>query len=136
LLRDKWHFSEKGFPVGKGRKWDGALLQELVSLVRKLVPAAVWEFDKRDVVNIRLSEGGRIWASLRTKESESLELKLIGPAGGFNLAQFSGIGSERRLKEGANGQSIHLSFQSPSDFPHNRVAEMLARHVEGFRAWE
>jgi len=137
LLRDKWHFSDKGFPIGKGRKWDDAVLQEMISLVRKVVPTAVWEFDKRDVVNVRLSEGGRIWVSLRTKESENLEMRLTGPSGGVNLAQLTGIGCARRLKGGANGQSvIHLAFKAPSDFPHNRMAELLARHVEGFRGWE
>ena len=137
LLRDKWHFSDKGFPIGKGRKWDGALLQELVGLIRKVVPTAVWEFDKRDVVNVRLFEGERIWVSVRTKESENLEMRLTGPSGGFNLAQLAGIGCARRIKDGAFGQSvIHLAFQVSSDFPHNRMAEFLARHLELFRGWE
>jgi excinuclease ABC subunit A len=131
LLRDKWHLSEKGFPPGKGRRWDGAILQELIGLIRKILPTGIWEFDKRDVVNVRLSEGGRIWAILRTKDSESLRLRLNGPSGAINLSQLTGIGVERSVREGANRLGIvQIAFQKGADFSRKQIGDLLAYHLK------
>jgi excinuclease ABC subunit A len=131
LLRDKWHLSEKGFPPGKGRRWDGAILQELIGLIRKILPTGIWEFDKRDVVNVRLSEGGRIWAILRTKDSESLRLRLNGPSGAINLSQLTGIGVERSVREGANRLGIvQIAFQKGADFSRKQIGDLLAHHLK------
>ena len=136
LLREKWHLSDKGFTPGKGRRWDAALLPELLGIIRKVMPTAIWELDKRDVINVRLTEGGRIWAVLRTKDADTLVLRMQGPAGGVNLSHLAGLGLTRSIKMGASGTNIvQIAFSAASDFAQEKVRPFLEKHAEMVREW-
>ena len=50
---ESWHLGEKGFPAGRGSKWDRILLPKLVKLLREVDPKLEWKWDVRDAITIR-----------------------------------------------------------------------------------
>ena len=71
---EKWHLGEKGFPPGRGAKWDRALLPKLVKLLREIDPTLEFKWDVRDAVTVRPQGSPRFWARLKTKEADALEI--------------------------------------------------------------
>src|SRR5208337_2778149 len=50
----RWHLSEKGFPIGQKMRWDRALLPRLMELVREVEPNLTVEWDARDAIKLKV----------------------------------------------------------------------------------
>jgi excinuclease ABC subunit A len=130
----RWHLSDKGFPVGKKVQWDRAILPRLLDLVRELEPELQIQWDSRAAITLRIPEISRAWAQWRTKESYGLDCRFLGKKGQFNLSRIEefgiapAIGSHR-----ADADLLRLVFQHDEHVHAAKLRELLAEHLGGFR---
>src|SRR5262249_31999341 len=108
---EKWHLSDKGFPPGKGRKWDAALLPRLLDLVRHIEPTVDVKWDVRDALTLRVPECSRMWLRIKTKESAALECWMIGKPGQFNLSRVEAIGVNPELEANRSDRADVLKLR-------------------------
>ena len=132
---ERWHLSDKGFPPGKGRKWDANLLPRLLDLFRELEPEIDVTWDVRDSVTLRVPEIGRMWARLKTKEPGALECWLIGKPGQFNLSRVEGIGFHPEIDADRTDRAdvLKLRFVTAGQLKPAELKKFLAEHLAGFR---
>ena len=103
---EKWHLGEKGFPPGRGVKWDRALLPKVLKVLREVDPSLEFKWDVRDAVTVRPPRAPRMWARLKTKESAALECWFIGRPGQFNLSRVEGLGRDPSKELGRCGIDV------------------------------
>jgi excinuclease ABC subunit A len=131
---EKWHLSEKGFPIGKKRQWEHSLLVNLLGIFRKALPEIEWDYGTRDAISGRIAGIKRAWVSLRTKDHEVLSLRLLGKAGQFNLSRLEGIGKDSQIqtnrKDGT--EVITIDFQTAAQMPPSPLLTFLKEHAQGF----
>jgi excinuclease ABC subunit A len=133
---EKWHLSEKGFPVGRLVRWDRAILPRVLKLIREVEPGLEFKWDVRDAVTVRPPGFSRMWARLKTKESGAMELWLIGRPGQFNLSRLEGIGRDPEVEgDRADGCDVtRLRFVSADHIQPQKLKAVLAEHMKGFKA--
>jgi excinuclease ABC subunit A len=132
---EKWHLGDKGFPPGRGAKWDRAILPRLVQLLREIDPALEFKWDVRDAVTVYPKGAGRFWARLKTKEADALEVWFTGPRGAARPARFEHVGREA-LIEGDRADGIELLklwFVTGGQFDANKLKPLLAEHLKAFK---
>ncbi len=132
---ERWHLGEKGFPIGRKLRWDRAVLPQLLQIVREVEPGLAVKWDVRQMIALKVPGVGRGWATWRTKEAESLELRFLGKKGQFNLAQVEGLGGKAEIAdERADGDVLKLAFvQAPGAEAVAKLKKVLAEHLRGFR---
>ncbi|MDY3559560.1 excinuclease ABC subunit UvrA [Gemmata sp. JC673] len=133
---EKWHLGDKGFPPGRGAKWDRAVLPKLLDLLRELDPALEFKWDTRDAVTVRPAGASRFWARLKTKETDALEVWFTGRRGVAKPAQFDGVGREA-LVEGdrADGSEVlKVWFATANQFAPAKLKPLLKQHLKAFKA--
>ena len=132
---EKWHLGEKGFPAGKGAKWDRTVLPKLVKLLREIDATLDFKWDVRDAVTIRPQGAARFWARLKTKESESLECWFVGRPGQFNLGQVEGLGRTPKIESDRSDgiDLLKLWFVNAGHFAPAELKRFLADHLRRFR---
>jgi excinuclease ABC subunit A len=132
---EKWHLGDKGFPAGKGAKWDRALLPRLIKLLREIDPTLKFKWDVRDAVAAGPPGAQRAWARLKTKDAESLEVWFVGRPGQMNLGRLEGVGRDAVI-EGDRTDGIDvlkLWFVTADDMPVAKLKPVLADHLRGFK---
>lgn len=131
---ERWHLSEKGFPIGKRVRWDRAILPRLLSLIRGIEPQIEIRWDTRDTINFYIPGITRAWAQWRTKDALGLDCRFLGKKGQFNLARIERFGSSPRLNTSrADGDLLHFVFQHDEHIHALELKELLAEHLHGFR---
>jgi excinuclease ABC subunit A len=131
---ERWHLGDKGFPAGRKLLWDRELLPRLLAVVREVEPGLEVSWDARDAITLRVPGVTRGWAQWRTKDSESLDGRFLGKKGQFNLSQLEGVGPPAELNgQRSEGEVLHLSFQRLEQLRPDRLKELLAQHLRGFR---
>jgi excinuclease ABC subunit A len=132
---EKWHLSDKGFPPGRGRKWDANLLPRLLDLFRQVEPEVDIRWDVRDAVTLRVPGVARMWARLKTKESAALECWLIGKPGQFNLSRVEWIGVHPEIETNRTDRAdvLKLWFVTAGQLKPAELKKFLAEHLAGFR---
>jgi excinuclease ABC subunit A len=130
---ERWHLSDKGFPIGKKLRWDRGLLPRLLEIVRTLEPGLEITWDSRAAITLRVPGIGRGWSQWRTKDAHGLDCRFLGKKGQFNLAQIEDFGLHPEIigKEGRD--ILHLIFQQVEHMPAAGLKELLADHLRGFR---
>ena len=131
---EKWHLGEKGFPPGKGAKWDRTLLPKLLALLRDLEPGLKIQWDVKDAVTVRVPQANRFWARVKTKEAAALEVWLPAKAAQFNLARWDGAGRDVTLDRGRweGVDVVTLKFVTAADFDPAKLRPLLAEQLRGF----
>ena len=123
LNGEKWHAGDKGFPPGKARKWEPAVLAGVIAALRATAPDAEWKWDVRDAVTVRLPGQSRMWARIKTKEPAAVELWLVTRPGQFNLSRLDGLGEQPEVAaDRSDGtEVVKLRFVKS---PHLRPADL------------
>ncbi|MCU0703259.1 MAG: excinuclease ABC subunit UvrA [Fimbriiglobus sp.] len=131
---EKWHLGDKGFPAGKGRKWDKALLPKLLKLLRDIEPNLKIQWDVVDAITLRVPQSNRFWVRVKTKDAASLEVWLPTKPSQFNLARWDGIGREPKLDRGRweGVDVVTLKFVTANDFQADRLKPLLVEQLRGF----
>ncbi len=133
---EKWHMGEKGFPSGKGAKWDRSVLSRFVKMILEIDPTLEFKWDVRDAITIRPSGSSRFWARVKTKESAALEAWFVGGAGELNLQRVEGIGQDSAIDANRNDgtQVLKLWFVTPDHLAAAKLKPILAAHLRGFKS--
>ena len=132
---EKWHLSDKGFPPGRGAKWDRTLLPKLLKLVRDIEPAAEVKWDNRDAILVKVPGATKSWARWRTKDADSLDVQFVGRRGQFNLSRIEQFGRGAELIDDRAGGAtvLHLQFVTADHFHAPALKQLLTEHLAGFR---
>jgi excinuclease ABC subunit A len=134
LNGERWHLSDKGFPVGKKLRWDRNLLPNLLKLVREVEPKVEINWGTRDCISLRVPGSSRSWGHWRTKEAFGLDVRFLGKKGQFNLAQIEAFGVNPTIGENrADGDVLRLVFQHAEHVQPQKLKELLKEHLAGFR---
>ena len=131
---EKWHLSEKGFPVGRKMYWDRSILPAFLAIVKEAIPDVVIDWETRDAVMFRLPGISRGWGRVRTKDNVRLEARLIGKKGQYNLSRVEGIGKESVIEADREDGSdvMRLLFYRHEDMPRGKLKTLLVEHAKGF----
>jgi len=131
VLGQKWHFSRKGFPPGKRIKWDTEVLEELFELLSSAAPDGQFLWNNQVLVHLYANGHQDPWATVVTKRTDAVELRLNGPKGQFALGRISEMGRSRELDtSGEKRDTIKLRFRNPDDLHKGGLSEFLKEHVE------
>jgi len=132
---EKWHLSDKGFPPGKGRKWDGNLLPRLLEIARTVESEIDVKWDVRDAVTVRVPGISRMWARLKTKEPGALECWFVGKPGQFNLSRVEGFGIHPEIVADRSDRAdvLKLRFVTAGQLKPAELKKLLNEHLAGFR---
>jgi hypothetical protein len=83
---------------------------------------------------LRVPGVSRAWAQWRTKKAIALECHFLGKKGQFNLSQIEDIGVAPNIgTQRKDGDLLYLHFQKIDQEQANRLKELLAEHLRGFR---
>ncbi len=131
---EKWHLGDKGFPPGKGRKWDKALLPKLLKLLRDIEPKLKVGWDVVDAITVRVPQSNRFWVRVKTKEAAALEVWLPAKPSQFNLAKWDGVGRDPTIDRGRweGVDVVTLKFVTADDFKADRLKPLLVEQLRGF----
>ncbi len=130
----RWHLSEKGFPVGRKMLWDHSLLPRLIETVQEVEPALEIQWDTRSAISLRLPGISRALAQWRTKESYGLDCRFQGKKGQFNLSRIETFGNSPSVcGERADSDVLRLVFQNNEHVHAAKLKELLTEHLRGFR---
>jgi excinuclease ABC subunit A len=132
---EKWHLSDKGFPPGRGARWDRTLLPKLLKIVRDVEPDAEVKWDNRDAILIKVPGATKSWARWRTKDADALDVQFVGRRGQFNLSRIEQFGRGAELiDDRAGGATVmHLQFVTADHFHAPALKQLLTEHLAGFR---
>lgn len=133
---ERWHLSDKGFPIGKPVKWDKGLLTRLISVLREIDPSLEFKWDARDFVTVQPAGCSRFWCRIKTKQATALEIELVSPFGQVNLDRFEGIGSTITTADDRMVKSTlaKLSFVKSQHLPLNKFKPVLEELLSAFRS--
>jgi excinuclease ABC subunit A len=129
----RWHLSDKGFPIGQRPQWERTLLTRLLELVQQVEPQLEIVWNNREYITLKVPGIGRGWAQWRTKEIYGLDCRFLGKPGQFNLSQLEGIGACAELHSRRTGDVLRLVFQQEEQLQPARLLPLLREHLRGFR---
>jgi excinuclease ABC subunit A len=134
LNGQRWHLSDKGFPIGKRVQWDRTLLPRLLDLVRAVEPAVEIVWSARAAITLRVPGVSRGWAQWRTKDSYGLDCRFLGKKGQFNLSQIETFGISPSINGSrVDGDVLRLMFHQAEHLHPTELTQLLAEHLRGFR---
>lgn len=131
---ERWHLSDKGFPVGRKMYWDHGILKSLLAILKEVEPKLEIRWDARDAILVKSPGIGLSWARIRTKSNESLECRFLGKPGQFNLSRLEGIGRNAEfIADRAGGsQALLIAFLKEEEMPRGKLKALLTEHLAGF----
>jgi excinuclease ABC subunit A len=133
-LGRKWHFSRKGFPLGKNILWNEKVLEKLIDLLTAAAPEAQILWNNKQVVPFQLPEQKEPWAAVQTKKLDAVYLHLVGPKGRFTLGQITDLGLEPWVEGNRpNYDMLHLKFSSIADLSRGDLPGFLKKHHKAVR---
>ncbi|HVL11117.1 MAG TPA: excinuclease ABC subunit A, partial [Gemmata sp.] len=131
---EKWHLSDKGFPPGRGAKWDRSLLPLLIKLLREIDPTLEFKWDVRDAVTVRPAGASRFWCRIKTKDASALEVWFTGRRGEAKLSRFENFGRDVKVEgDRADGSEVlKLWLVRPNHLDAAELKPLLAEHLRAF----
>ncbi len=59
---ERWHLSDKGFPIGRKVRWDRAILPRMLKLIREVEPNIEISWDNRETISFYVPGISRAWS--------------------------------------------------------------------------
>jgi excinuclease ABC subunit A len=129
-LGEKWHYLRKGFPPGQDIEWDVKVLEELVSLLRKLVPDATWTWNHKQIVHLSLPQQREPWVSIQTKKCDAVWLYLTGPTNATTLGRISEFASDGSIApSGSDREVVCLKIRTLKQLKTSDFVRFLVEHL-------
>jgi excinuclease ABC subunit A len=127
VLGKKWHLMRKGFPSGKRVHWEAETLEKLFDLIAEVCPHAEFDWSNKMLVNIRRNGEETVWATLKTKHREAIELHLYQPPGATALGRIAGLGASREITPFRDGREVvKLRLTTTAQVEAGELREFLA----------
>ncbi len=131
VLGRKWHFSRRGFAVGRQAEWDTEVLEELFELLIETAPKGQLLWNNKQIVPLYLPEQKDPWAAVLTKKTDAVHLVLTGPKGRFALGRLTSLGHDPELDgERPDCDLIRLKFRSHDDLNRGDLPGLLKEHLK------
>lgn len=128
-LGQKWHLSQKGFPLGKRVKWDHKILEELFEILQDTASDGQFLWNNQQLVHLYAKGQKQPWATVMTKRAEYLELVVTGPSGQFGLGRIADLGCDREHDgTNTNVDQFKIRFKTAEDLRRGDLAEFLLEH--------
>jgi excinuclease ABC subunit A len=129
-LGEKWHYSRKGFSIGRKIYWDEKVLPKLIELLRKTAPDGNIVWENKQVVPIYMPEQKESWAAVQTKKLDAVYLHLTGPKGRFALGQITNLGFNPEVDgERTDCDVLLLHFRTLEDLQRGDLPGFLKKHL-------
>ncbi|MCC6123534.1 MAG: excinuclease ABC subunit UvrA [Pirellulales bacterium] len=133
-LGEKWHYSRKGFPIGRKIYWDEKVLPKLIELLQKIAPDGKIVWENKQVVPILVPEQKETWAAVQTKKLDAVYLHLAGPKGRFALGQITNLGIDPEVDgQRPDYDLLQLHFRTLEDLKRGDLPGFLEEHLAAVR---
>ena len=128
-LGRKWHFSRKGFPIGKKIRWDQELLEELCDILEDVSDGGEFLWHNQVLIHRMLPGRREPWVTVVTKNPAALRLDLRTPPGAFGLGRIADLGAARQVDGARDGYDlIQIMFRSAEDLQRGDLKVFLMEH--------
>ena len=130
VLGRKWHFTRKGFAMGRQVRWDAAVLEKLLGLLEKTAPQGVYVWGHKQVVPMYVPGQKDPWAAVQTKKPDAVYLTLTGPKGHFAMGRITALGYSPAFDaERPEADLVRLRFRSVEDLQRGDLPAFLKEHL-------
>ena len=130
-----WHYSSKGFSLGKHRKWDQELLSKLEGLINETGGEIDWVWDNKVLAHFKLAENEQMWGTINTKKEQILPLFLYNPKGAISLGEVTEFGTAAELVTKDDGKDyVRIDFDSPEQLDDDSFKSFLKKHFDLIQA--
>jgi excinuclease ABC subunit A len=133
---ERWHLSDKGFPIGRKIRWDRAILPRMLKLMREVDPELEISWDTRDSILFYAPGISKSWARWRTKDESGLDTRFVGQPGAFNLSRIEKFGATQSFSDDRSdgSQVMQIVFTNEAHINSAKLKELLREHLANFRA--
>lgn len=126
-----WHFSTKGFSVGKHRKWEEQLLSKLEALVNQTAGKVDWVWDNKVLAHFQAPGQKTIWGSINTKKETIIPLFLYSPKNSVSYGEFADFGTSSELDtKNQERDLIRIDFDTIEQIEDKDFQQFLVTHFE------
>ncbi|MCL2349499.1 MAG: ATP-binding cassette domain-containing protein [Planctomycetaceae bacterium] len=126
LLKEKWHFTPKGFVGGTSPVWDYPLLEEVFALLKSVAPDAIPTWTNKVLVPFHLPNVKKAWAIVHTKRVDGIYLELSVKKNSVPLGSIRSIGHDQAVDGSRPGYDIvTFIFTKKSELNKTTLRELL-----------
>jgi excinuclease ABC subunit A len=124
ILGRRWHSLAKGFPDNAKPTWPLEMAELMIKMLAGIAGEERMSYPSADRIEAVEFSSGETWAELRTKELDSLQLTLIGPAKAICLDYLEGLEIDGPI-DLSDPQRIRLTMKL-TDLKHARSLKLRA----------
>ncbi|MEM7456683.1 MAG: excinuclease ABC subunit A, partial [Planctomycetota bacterium] len=128
-LGQKWHFLRKGFPPGRKIKWSADVLEELHNVLLETAPDCQFLWNNKQVVHVYVPDQKEPWASIQTKKTDALWLKLQGPRDAVSLGRVVDFADEPTMTTKETRDVLQMRFLDVDQVHNEELKEFLKEHL-------
>ncbi len=129
-LGEKWHYLRKGFPPGQEILWDVKRLEELIVVLRKIVPQGTWNWNNKQIAHLSIPEQREPWVNIQTKKCDALWVHLIGPKNSATLGRIADFAVDPLIAPlGTNREAVRLKIQTLKQLKNPELLQFLSEHL-------
>ncbi len=130
VLGRKWHFSRKGFPLGKTVPWEQDVLEQLCEQLADTAPGASFLWNNQQVIHLMVRGQRYPWASVHSKRVDGVDLALTGPKDQFTLGRVADLGTRRSVDTRHTDRDvIKVRFNTVEQVETPALKQVLAEHL-------
>ena len=131
LLKEKWHFTPKGFVGGTTPVWDYPLLEEVFAILKSVAPDAVPTWTNKVLVPFHLPNVKKAWAIVHTKRVDGIYLELAVKKNSVPLGAIRDIGHDQSVDGSRPGYDVvTFIFTKKSELNKTVLRERLKETLE------
>jgi len=126
ILKEKWHFTPKGYIGGDSPVWNYPLLEEIIGLLRELAPEAKIQWTNKVLVPFFVGESKKPWVIVHTKRCDGIYLDVYVKKNSVPLGKIRSIGRDQSV-DGSRGNYdiLHFVFTKKSELKKALLRDLL-----------
>ena len=131
ILKEKWHFTPKGFVGGTTPVWSYPLLEEVFAILKSVAPDATPNWSNKVIVPFVLPDHKKSWAAVCTKHVSGIYLELFVKKNSITLGSIRGIGHEQKVDGSRDGYDVvTFIFTKKSELKKAELLKVLQLSIE------
>ena len=131
VLKEKWHFTPKGFIGGTTPVWSYPLLEEVFALIKSVAPDATPNWSNKVIVPFVLPGHKKTWAVVCTKHVDGVILELHVKKNSITLGSIRDIGAKQKVDGSRDGHDVvTLVFTKKSELKKAELLKLLNLSIE------
>jgi len=131
VLKEKWHFTPKGFVGGTTPVWSYPLLEEVFAILKSVAPDATPNWSNKVIVPFVLPDHKKSWAAVCTKHVSGIYLELFVKKNSITLGSIRGIGHEQKVDGSRDDYDVvTFIFTKKSELKKAELLKVLQLSIE------